>query len=113
MPIHYFNLSATALHLISAGMLIYYFEEKNLLAIIALFTGIVFLSQNQPLQYGNKPQVKVVTFIAATGVVSFLSMTLLLIDQEEYQYSVFAGYFLALINFGYFLKAVSFLKSGK
>jgi hypothetical protein len=101
---HYYNLAVTIIHLLTAGILIYYFDEKNILPIISLFIGIVYLSQNQPLQYENKPQIRVVTVVAIVAAVSFFLLNWYLIDHLEYAMTKVAGYVLTVVNVLYFLK---------
>lgn len=111
MPIHYYNLSASLLHLIIAGVLIYSLDERSIAAIISIFFGIVYLSQNQPLQYENKPQIVVVAVISIIAVLSFLASSAFLIDKADFPMTHFAGFGLAAINLIYFIKALNVLKT--
>ena len=108
MTYHYFNLAVTIVHLLSAGVLIYSFEERNILPIIALFIGIVYLSQNQPLQYENQPQIRVVTILAFIAAVSFFLINWFLIDPIEYAATKIVGYILIAVNVLYFVKGSTY-----
>ena len=113
MPVHYFNLAVTVLHLTAAGLLMYSFDEKTIHAIIALFLGIVFLSQNQPLQYENKPQIVVVTVLAIIAAVSFITLSIILIDPIEFPYTYYSNFILAGVNLIYFTKCIILLRAKK
>ncbi len=113
MPVHYYNLSVSLLHLIIAGVLIYFFDERSIAAIISIFFGIVYLSQNQPLQYENKPQIVVVAVISIIAVLSFLVSSAFLIDKTDFPMTHFAGFGLAVINLIYFIKALNVIKAKK
>jgi len=113
MPVHYYNLSVSVLHLAAAGLLMYSFDEKTIPAIIALFFGIVFLSQNQPLQYENKPQIVVVTVLAFIAFLSFIALSVYLINPTEFPYTYYCNYILAVINLVYFTKGLFLLQSMK
>jgi hypothetical protein len=94
--------------LIFAGLIIYYFDEKNILPMISLFAGIVYLSQNQPLQYENKPQIRVITVLALLFSVAFFLINWLIIDEKEYKMTKILGYVLSGLNLLYFIKGVTY-----
>jgi hypothetical protein len=113
MPIHYYNLSVSVLHLAAAGLLMYSFDEKTIPAIISLFFGIVFLSQNQPLQYENKPQIVVVSVLAIIAFISFIALSVYFTNPTEFPYTYYSNYILAVINLIYFTKSLLLLQSMK
>jgi hypothetical protein len=96
------------MHVLIGFALYFHYDEAGLTPVFAVFSGIVFLSLNQALQYNYLPQIKVVAWL--TLISSIIFWFLSQIEENSNSMSIRLSYVLGFIDLVYVLYLLKILK---